>query len=623
MELSFKIPDFNGGCIGSRRKQLLFFFSILLAWAFISVMPCYGEEQKPVPTDKVRIVCINSYQSGFFWTDTCQKGIGEFLADKYGSRLYLDVEFLHGKRYSKELKGKLGENILDSWAIKYPKGTVELLLVSDQDAYDLVKRAKLERGLFKDVPMVFASVEDPGDIPPLAVGILGAVDIRSNIELILKVMPETRRIWCVTDSSTTGMINCRRIQKLAANYYNQVDISFFNYGCNLSDDELIKRAGKISYPEVILFIDHATGKNGVVDTLRFLEKLSASAGVPVFSYYDQYLEYGVTGGNMFGGRILGCQIAKVGTDILSGIPVDKIPPQHEQIQPMFDYNKLKKFHIDTSRLPEKSIIINRPYGLWHTYGFYIIGAVVFMVLETYLILYLLFLIRQQRRLREETKIAAERFRTLFDMAPIPMALAIKNGAVRMNYQFTEILGYTLQDIPTIDRWWFLAYPDPEYRAMARSRWSAAVDRIIGDNQVFRSGEYVITCKDGSQKTMMIVSSSYQEELIVCFIDLTERIKAEAELKRANTLLSAQQESSIDGILLVDENGKVLYYNHRFCQIWGISDDVMKSGDDEASLKIATSLTADPKVFLSKVEFLYANKELKSQDEIPLKDGRRY
>ena len=40
-------------------------------------------------------------------------------------------------------------------------------------------------------------------------------------------------------------------------------------------------------------------------------------------------------------------------------------------------------------------------------------------------------------------------------------------------------------------------------------------------------------------------------------DITERKRAEEELQLSNVLLTTQQEASIDGILVVDENDSIL------------------------------------------------------------------
>ena len=106
-----------------------------------------------------------------------------------------------------------------------------------------------------------------------------------------------------------------------------------------------------------------------------------------------------------------------------------------------------------------------------------------------------------------------------------------------------------------------------------------------------------------------------------FEDITERKRAEEEAIFKNLILSTQQETSLDGILIVDEQGKILNFNQKFIGIWGIPPDFIESRADEIVLKFAVEQVVDPEAFLSRVRYLYDHKDEKSFEEITLKDGR--
>ncbi len=106
-------------------------------------------------------------------------------------------------------------------------------------------------------------------------------------------------------------------------------------------------------------------------------------------------------------------------------------------------------------------------------------------------------------------------------------------------------------------------------------------------------------------------------------DITERKKAEEELKLRNVLLSTQQEVTIDGILVVDENGKILSFNRRFVEMWGIPSDVIESRSDERALESVLSKLVEPQQFINKVKYLYEHRQETSRDEIALVDGRTF
>jgi PAS domain S-box-containing protein len=104
-------------------------------------------------------------------------------------------------------------------------------------------------------------------------------------------------------------------------------------------------------------------------------------------------------------------------------------------------------------------------------------------------------------------------------------------------------------------------------------------------------------------------------------DITQRRQVEEEIRRSNVILKTQQESSPDGILIVDENAKILNYNQSFIRIWGIPDALIESRIDEPVLQSVVGQCIDPEDFLARVRYLYDHKEEKSREEIKLKDGR--
>ena len=104
-------------------------------------------------------------------------------------------------------------------------------------------------------------------------------------------------------------------------------------------------------------------------------------------------------------------------------------------------------------------------------------------------------------------------------------------------------------------------------------------------------------------------------------DITERKKAEEELLFKSTLLEAQSETSIDGILVVGSEGKSISFNKNFGRMWNIPQQILDTRDDEKMLQYVLDQLKDPQQFLERVKYLYAHKNEKSRDEIQFKDGR--
>ncbi|MEH1816072.1 MAG: PAS domain S-box protein, partial [Nostoc sp.] len=101
----------------------------------------------------------------------------------------------------------------------------------------------------------------------------------------------------------------------------------------------------------------------------------------------------------------------------------------------------------------------------------------------------------------------------------------------------------------------------------------------------------------------------------------ETRQAESDLQRINALLQAQQEASIDGILIIDENRQVTSFNQKFSQLWQIPAAVLQTRDDRQVLGCVLDQLINPDEFLAKVEYLFQHLEESSRDEIFLKSGK--
>ncbi|MCK6394897.1 PAS domain S-box protein [Zoogloea sp.] len=136
------------------------------------------------------------------------------------------------------------------------------------------------------------------------------------------------------------------------------------------------------------------------------------------------------------------------------------------------------------------------------------------------------------RHREESALrqSEARFRQLFEVAPMPLALVGANGVVLdINRSFTETLGYTLADVPDMETWWRLAYPDPDYRRWAQATWGAALREASANQRSVEPFEYRITCRTDEVRTLMVSGALVDDSLLATFFDVTETRKLDAQL----------------------------------------------------------------------------------------------
>lgn len=141
------------------------------------------------------------------------------------------------------------------------------------------------------------------------------------------------------------------------------------------------------------------------------------------------------------------------------------------------------------------------------------------------------------------------------------------------------------------------------------------------------GECFARRKDGTDLTALLSinpilgNSGEILGLIGIAQDVTERKRAERELIFKNALLQAEAETALDGILVVDNENRVILSNRRFAEIWGVSQELLDAGDDAAVLRGVADQVEDLPRFIRKIEYLYDHQDEKGEDEIRLKDGR--
>ncbi len=107
-------------------------------------------------------------------------------------------------------------------------------------------------------------------------------------------------------------------------------------------------------------------------------------------------------------------------------------------------------------------------------------------------------------------------------------------------------------------------------------------------------------------------------------ELEQRVQQRtAELAHSVSLLNATLESTADGILVVDRNGRVTSFNNKFVEMWKIPREIVAAKNDDQLLGFVVAQLSDSEAFLAKVQELYAQSGAESFDTLEFKDGRRF
>jgi PAS domain S-box-containing protein len=171
-------------------------------------------------------------------------------------------------------------------------------------------------------------------------------------------------------------------------------------------------------------------------------------------------------------------------------------------------------------------------------------------------------VRAEKVLRE----SEAQLRAILDATPFPIALVDVQGdnIVFWSRSALTLFGHTA---PTATEWYQIAYPDPDYRSDVINRWTPLLDKARLSGQAVNTGEYRITCRDGSVRICELYATFLAERLIVTFNDITERKLAEEALLEAENKFRSFSEQALAGIYLI-QDGLFKYVNPRFAQMFG-------------------------------------------------------
>ena len=142
----------------------------------------------------------------------------------------------------------------------------------------------------------------------------------------------------------------------------------------------------------------------------------------------------------------------------------------------------------------------------------------------------------------------------------------------MNRKFTELFGYTLDDIPDVGHWWPLAYPDEMYRKVVKAEWTSKVEQAIKNRCTFEPIEAMVTCKDGSIRHIEFNFSCVGERNLATFIDLTDIKKAEEVIRVSEKKYRTLFEKSKDAIYILDSERRIIDINHSCIELFGYTKE---------------------------------------------------
>ncbi len=169
----------------------------------------------------------------------------------------------------------------------------------------------------------------------------------------------------------------------------------------MSFADILKRSAALPAHSAIFWELMLVDAAGVVhEGGAALARLHSVANAPIFSYDESFFGREIVGGPILSVAETSRQTAAVGIRILGGEkPGDMHIPPVQFAAPVFDWREMQRWNIAESRLPPGSEIRFRVPTLWERYRLQVVAVSALILLQTALILWLLY--EQGRRSRSE------------------------------------------------------------------------------------------------------------------------------------------------------------------------------------------------------------------------------
>jgi len=515
-----------------------------------------------------KILILNSYHKGFVQTDNIVKGIESILEPQKNS-INLIIEYMDSKaiEYGTQYKEKL----YDFYNYKYGNQKFDLIISSDDNAFDFLR--EYHENLFPDTPIVFCGVynlEAPNLIDHnIFTGILEVQSVRETIDLALSLHPKTRKIVFIVDDTPTGLYFWSVVQELFK-YYE--DIQMIRFDSSLSLAQIENKVSKLSDDTILYFGTFHRDKTGNYYSFdEAVSRVSKASAQPIYGGSVQILPYCI-GGKLFGGFYHGQITAELAQRILKGEKVRDIPVITEpQTQYMFNYEQMQRFGINTSNLPEGSIIINKPSSFYEENKILIWSTIAFIALQMLIIIIILIMNITKRREAEKALRNNEiKYRTLVEHLPAITYTATLDESSTTLYvspQIEKILGISPEGYKADPDFWVKHLHDED-----RERVLEEFEHAHETGQPLFT-EYRMISKDGRivwiRDDAVIVKDEKENPLYLqgIMFDITDRKQSEEALRESETqyknlysMMRLMNDNLPDLIWTKDLEGKFLFVN---------------------------------------------------------------
>ncbi len=497
----------------------LYFLVLLACGAYVGSAHAQPQPQNPLSGKNVLI--LHSHEANapvFMGTD---KGLLKTLESAGIPALNqsfrsLDLRQNPGPEYRRllveEMRVRYGHRKLDMIITMYPEA-LEFVL---QDCRDI----------FPDVPVLGMYLPQGLELPETNRRIIGhsaSLDTLGTLEIALKLVPRAERVYVVSGAHEVD----RRVEDQAREDFKKWEGRLeFRYLSRMPFEDVLAALSTAPPDTVVLLLVFSKDiAERSYTSPNVTQQMSQVSAAPMFGLLDVALGYGIVAGSLINFEHIGARAGELVLDILRGIPRTGGTPKFLDVPPvaMFDWRELRRWNLSASALPQGSIVINKEPTLWD-FRYYLIGALAFVIAQSFLIAGLLIQRRRKRSAEESLRQKTEELDQFFNLSLELLCIANTDGYfLRLNPAWERILGYSREELMA-KQFFDFVHPDDLDKTREVVSNLASQQKVIYFENRYR-------CKDGTYRWLEWTSAPAGNLIYAAARDVTERLKEEVQTRQ--------------------------------------------------------------------------------------------
>ncbi len=271
------------------------------------------------------------------------------------------------------------------------------------------------------------------------------VDVGKTISLARRLQPQAKNVLVIAGSGYEDRILLEELR----DQFKESDLQV-EYLTDAPVEDLLHRVSKLPRDTIVLPVSYNRDVNGnIYYTRDVIASLSAVSTAPIYAMADTTIGSGTVGGYVVDFEKMGTVIADVAVQALKGKTQDQItiPPEGAAAY-IFDWRQLKKWGFSEKDLPAGSIVLYKTTSVWEQYRWRIVGTIVLVIVQFFLILGLLILERKRAHAEESLRDMTGRLLESQDGERRRIARDLHDGTGQHLSGMALSIGQVLADFPS-------------------------------------------------------------------------------------------------------------------------------------------------------------------------------